>query len=124
MTGHWCDEAPHVKLGYSSQEAARLVGVEHSTIVEAIRSGGLVMRRLGEGQGVVAHYDLEIWLLGQPDYIATSGAVEAKRSAEAQRVEANRQAKAQERREAKAARAALKAADQAELERLRELVHS
>ena len=131
MTHHCGDDIPTIKLGYGPEEAAAIIGIDRTYIYDAVRNGDLVMRRFGDSGGTIAHYDLELWLLGQPDYMATKDAVEAKQQAENDRVEANRQAKAQERREAKAARAAIKAAqaeedariasDLAELERLRAL---
>jgi signal transduction histidine kinase len=116
-----------VRLAYSMRDAADMVGCDIATIVNAVHSGELVMRRFSESNGVVAHYDLELWLLGQPDYIATKPEWDAKRSAEQKRAEANRLAKSAERRAAKEARAAERrrlADDLAELERLRQIEHN
>lgn len=122
-----------IKLGHSPKEAAEVAGVEVACINEAVDRGELIMRRVADGAGVIAHYDLELWLLGQPDYVLTNAQHQAEQDAineaHQEMMQANRAARLAERAQAKEARAAAKdareaedaklAADLAELERLR-----
>jgi len=122
------------QIAYSAKDAAEACGLDGADITSAIQQGHLVARVLGN-RLLVTRYDLEVWLLGLDDYVKTLPARQVKEQAEADRQEANRQARLRERAEAKAARAAVKseqeaaraeedaklAADLRELERLREL---
>jgi hypothetical protein len=122
------------KLAYSIDEAAAEVGLSNGAIVNAIKNKVLISRLAPDGECLIAHYDLELWVLGFEDYLS---GLDARRTAEQERRNreaANRAAKSAERREARAQRAAMKAAqiedakqleaDLAELARLRERAHN
>ena len=121
------------QVAYNIDQAAKAVGMTSGCIVNAINDKTLISRYV-YGQCVIAHYDLEIWILGQPDYLSGLEARKAAAQDERDHEERNRLAKSAERREAKAQRAAMKAAqvadaeqlaaDLAELDRLRELTRN
>ena len=112
-----------LQLAYGYHEAAAVCGIydDYQTIVEAVRNGDLVSRDVG-GRSVIAHYDLEMWLLGRPDYMDGKAARDAAEAAKRASAEVDRLEKAAQRRAIKEARAAERAqlqADLDELERLR-----
>ena len=122
---------PIVKLAYDQDEAAAMVGCSVNMISAAINSGALIMRRYADYNGRIAHYDLEVWLLGLDDYVKTIPDVRARHQEEQDKKDAEAAERSRQRREAKAIREAQKAAKEAEdaqlaadleeLERLREL---
>jgi hypothetical protein len=121
------------KVAYTTREAAEECGLGPSTITLAIRDGELIARWVGD-KIIVPHYDLEMWLLSQDNYLTGLPSRMAEERERRAREEADRQAKSQERREAKAARERLKAeqaeeeakvvADLAELDSLRQLTRN
>ena len=111
------------KLAYTTREAAEECGVESAIINEAVRAGDLIARWIGETI-VIPHYDLELWLLGQTEYLVGLPERVEREQARRTAIEAERLAKTQQRRLNKEAREAERARAQAdidELERLRKL---
>lgn len=111
------------KLAYTMQEAADEIGASCQTVLAAVHAGDLVARYVGE-KVVIPHYDLELWVLGQPEYLIGLSERQAKLRAEDDARQAERVAKSELRRANKEARDAERArlqSDLDELERLRGL---
>ena len=61
------------QIAYSLDQATAALGltdVTNSTIIEAVRSGDLLVRELGSrSKWAILHADLEAWAAGMPEHV-------------------------------------------------------